>query len=76
MPMDLSEALECHRLGLLDRAASLYEAALAEDPDRDEALHLLGLVTLQRGDPRQAAALIESGDRHPTRRAGLSCQPR
>ena len=56
--MDLSQALESHRLGLLDRAASAYEAALAEDPDRDEALHLLGLVKLQRGDPRQAALLM------------------
>lgn len=58
MPIDLSEALECHRLGLLDRAASFYEAALAEDPARDEALHFLGLVKLQCGDPAQAAVLI------------------
>jgi tetratricopeptide (TPR) repeat protein len=58
MPMDLSQALECHRLGLLDRAANAYEAALAEDPDRDEALHLLGLVKLQCGDARQAALLM------------------
>ena len=34
MPMDLSEALECHRLGLLEQAARIYETALAEDPDR------------------------------------------
>jgi tetratricopeptide (TPR) repeat protein len=58
MPIDLSEALECHRLGLLDRAAGFYEAALAEDPARDEALHFLGLVKLQCGDPTQAAVLI------------------
>ncbi len=56
--MDLNQALECHRLGLLDRAATDYEAALAEDPDRDEALHLLGLVKLQLGDSRQAAFLL------------------
>ncbi|MFI5460512.1 MAG: tetratricopeptide repeat protein [Isosphaerales bacterium] len=58
MPMDVSEAREWHRLGWLDRAARIYEAALAEEPDRPDVLHLLGLVTLQRGDSKQAAVLI------------------
>ena len=31
---------------------------MAEDPDRPDALHLLGLVALQQGTPRRAAALI------------------
>ena len=58
MPIDLTEALENHRQGRLDAATRVYEAALAEDPDRPDALHLLGVVALQRGDPGRAAALI------------------
>ena len=59
MPIDLSEAMEQHRKGELKQAARAYEAALAEDPHRPEALHLLGLVSLQQGDAPRAAALID-----------------
>lgn len=59
MTVDLSEAIEHHRRGRLDRAAALYEAALAVDPDDPHAHHLLGLVLLQRGNPIQAARLLE-----------------
>jgi Flp pilus assembly protein TadD len=58
MPINLSEAMEQHRQGHLDRAATAYEAALAENPDQPEVLHLLGLVALQRGDAGRAVALI------------------
>ncbi len=58
MPIDLRAAIEQHRQGRLEQAARLYEAALAEAPDHPAALHLLGLVTLQRGDPRRAAELV------------------
>ena len=58
MPIDLSEAMEQDRRGELERAARAYEAALAEDPDRAEALHLLGLIALERGDAASAAELI------------------
>jgi tetratricopeptide (TPR) repeat protein len=58
MPDDLSEALEHHRRGRLDQAARGYEAALASEPDRADALHLLGLVFLQQGNPTRAGALI------------------
>ena len=50
--------MDQHRNGELERAARSYDAALAEDPDRPDALHLLGLVALQQGDARRAAALI------------------
>ena len=56
--MDLNEALEHHQSGDLDRAARSYEAALAADPTDADALHLLGLVALQRGDAGRAAGLI------------------
>jgi tetratricopeptide (TPR) repeat protein len=58
MPVDLSEAVEHHRRGDLDRAERAYQAALAVDPNEPDALHLLGLVALQRGDPSRAVALI------------------
>jgi len=58
MPIDLSAAIEHHRQGRLDEAASLYEAVLVQAPEHPETLHLLGLVTLQRGDPGQAVALV------------------
>ncbi len=58
MPIDLSNAMERHRRGELEPAALAYVAALVEEPDHADALHLLGLVTLQQGEPRRAAALI------------------
>jgi tetratricopeptide (TPR) repeat protein len=58
MPVDLTAAMEYHGRGDLDRAARIYESALAEDPDEPDALHLLGVVALQRGDARRAVELI------------------
>src|SRR5271165_4415507 len=58
MRIDLRAAIEHHRQGRLEQAARLYEATLAQAPDHPDTLHLLGLVTLQRGDPRRAAALV------------------
>jgi tetratricopeptide (TPR) repeat protein len=58
MTIDVSDAIEHHRRGELERAATVYEAALAEDPRRVDVLHLLGLVALQYGDARRAAALF------------------
>ena len=47
MPVDLSDAVKQHRQGHLEQAAKAYETALVEDPDRPDALYLLGLVSLQ-----------------------------
>ncbi len=46
MPVDLSDALTQHGLGNLEQAARDYQAALAEDPDRHDALYLLGLAAV------------------------------
>ncbi|KVK90382.1 tetratricopeptide repeat protein [Burkholderia cepacia] len=50
-------------------AARLYEGVLAMVPDHVEALHLLGFVRLQLGDPARAEPLIarsmRSGLNHP-----------
>lgn len=48
-----------HQAGRLDEARRLYEAVLAADPRHAEALHLLGVLCLQTGDPGRGAALIE-----------------
>ena len=58
MSIDLTEAIDLHRRGQLDRAARIYESALSENQGRDDALHLLGLVALQRGDAGRAVSLI------------------
>jgi tetratricopeptide (TPR) repeat protein len=58
MAVNLREALDEHQRGNLERASALYNAALAEDPNQADALYLLGLVAIQKGDPRQAVLLI------------------
>jgi tetratricopeptide (TPR) repeat protein len=58
MPDPLSEALAYHQNGDLDRAARAYEAVLVADPNHPDALHFLGVLALQRGDPGRALALI------------------
>ena len=55
----LSRAVESHRTGALDDAESRYRDVLFERPRQPDALHLLGLIRFQRGDPDEALALIE-----------------
>ena len=50
--------LQHHGAGRLREAEALYREALAEDPQNIDALHFLGVIALQRGDPEQAAVLI------------------
>jgi tetratricopeptide (TPR) repeat protein len=55
---DLATALEHHRAGRLDEAAALYQEFLRKAPGDADALHLLGLVALARGDAERAIELI------------------
>lgn len=55
----IAEGLGHHREGRLDQASALYLQALEADPNDVDALHLLGLVRRQQGDPLAAIALIE-----------------
>jgi tetratricopeptide (TPR) repeat protein len=55
---NLKLGLQQHQRGRLNEAATLYQQALAAQPDHCDALHLLGVVALQRGDHVQAAELI------------------
>ena len=53
----LQVALDLHRKGRLDEAASLYREILGKTPGEAEVMHLLGVVELQR---RNLAAAIEN----------------
>ena len=50
--------LEHHGAGRLAEAEALYREALAEEPQNIDALHFLGVIALQRGDPARAVELI------------------
>lgn len=54
----LAEALDAHRAGRLDEAERGYRAVLATHPDQADALHLLGTLTAQRGQPDLALTLV------------------
>lgn len=52
----LSDGLRAHRSGVLARAEALYRQALLINPKHADALHLLGVVLLQRGQAAEAIA--------------------
>jgi predicted O-linked N-acetylglucosamine transferase (SPINDLY family) len=47
-----------HAAGRLDEADALYREVLGAEPDNVDALHFLGVVAFQRGDPARAVELI------------------
>jgi len=52
-------ALAAHRRGDLDAAERGYRAALTLEPDAPLAVHYLGVVAYQRGQPADALPLLE-----------------
>jgi protein O-GlcNAc transferase len=54
----LGQALQLHKAGRIQEAASLYRQALILDPHQPDATHLLGLTALQQGDAATAVDLI------------------
>lgn len=54
----IDSALGHHHAGRLDDAASIYRRALELDPDNVDALHLLGVVSLQTGNHPEAVDLF------------------
>jgi protein O-GlcNAc transferase len=56
--MSLAAALAQHRQGNLTEAERLYREVLREQPSNVEALHRLGILALQAGQPQTAVALI------------------
>lgn len=54
MSQDFELAVQCHRAGLLDKAAKLCRKVLVKKPKHAQALHLLGLMAHQNNDPAAA----------------------
>lgn len=57
-PGRVALGLQHHGAGRLDEAEALYREALAAEPESMDALHFLGVIALQRGDPARAVELI------------------
>ena len=55
----LNQALQHHQAGQLDAAAHAHRDVLRAMPDQPDALHLLGVLALQRGQPAEAVPLIQ-----------------
>jgi len=54
----LQQGLEYHRAGNLDCASINYSKLLKHDPLNPEALNLMGVISLQTGNPEKAIELI------------------
>jgi len=55
----LQAAHACHSKGQLLKAQALYQNILVAQPKHAPALHLLGVLLLQQGQPQLAAPLLE-----------------
>ena len=55
----LQQAVLLHQKGQLSEAAALYCQILAREPGNADALHLLGVIEFQNGNPAAAIALID-----------------
>jgi tetratricopeptide (TPR) repeat protein len=55
----MAAGLAHHREGRLTQADSCYRQVLAHDPNHPDALHLLGMLAFQAGNPVAALDLIE-----------------
>jgi tetratricopeptide (TPR) repeat protein len=58
VPQAVQQALEFQRQGRLAQAEKLYVEVLGLRPDYFEALHMLGLIKLNNGDPAGALQLM------------------
>jgi tetratricopeptide (TPR) repeat protein len=56
----LSEALALHQQGRLVEAARIYQAVLREQPNHFDAMHLLGMATLQSGRTEPGVNLLRA----------------
>lgn len=54
----LKQAIELHQHGFLAQAEQLYNSILAAQPQQVDALHLLGVLSVQTQRPDQGVALI------------------
>ena len=73
-PQALANALALHQAGQLAQAEQLYRQILHEHPDHDGALHSLGVLAWQNGDPL-GARLRYSRVFSESNQPGVSKQP-
>jgi tetratricopeptide (TPR) repeat protein len=59
LPEAFALALEHHRAGRLEAAEKIYQQILAAKPNQADALHLLGLISSQRGHHAAAIPYFE-----------------
>jgi protein O-GlcNAc transferase len=55
---NLENAVALHQMGQLDRAEAIYRQLIGMDPTNADALHLLGVIALQTGNPTSAVDMI------------------
>ena len=55
----LQDAVTLHQKGQLAEAVAVYQDILRREPDHSDALHLLGIASLQTGGAEKAAAFLE-----------------
>src|SRR5581483_5354358 len=58
VPQTLAQAMVLHQQGRVAEAEKLYHAILEVRPDQLDALHLLGIIRLNQGQPAYALRLI------------------
>ena len=56
----LRNAIRHHNAGLLGEAETIYRQILLRNPNQPDALHLIGIIAGQRGQPQTAAELIRN----------------
>jgi protein O-GlcNAc transferase len=56
----LAQALQCHQQGRLPEAERLYADVLAVRPDHLDALHMMALIKLAKGEPAEALQLVSA----------------
>jgi predicted TPR repeat methyltransferase len=69
----LGQAVRLHQQGRLDEAQALYRRVLEAAPRQFDALHLLGVIERQRGQPGRAVELIEDALRVDPQQARAHC---
>ena len=62
VPRTMHQALELHHQGRIAEAEPLYAAVLAARPDHFDALQMLGVIKLARGELATALRLVVGGD--------------
>ncbi|MDE2515125.1 MAG: sulfotransferase [Rhodospirillales bacterium] len=58
LAQQLQEGVQRHRAGALDQAGAIYDRVLAHAPANAEALHLSGVLALDRGEVDRALTLL------------------